>query len=194
MKLHGRTGDDGATHDPTSGRVRDEVAHRTQPTRPVTSCPAAALAQQYQPAVQAKRPDRKDVPARAASTHRGRAQAGHSLRLYTGQAQDIEEPSTPSQSMPTTGSRWSAHHADVLLQFLQLSSQSAPQGLLPLAVPVVGICDHAVAVEHPADVLLGPVPAGLLRPHQEHRRPARMWQQPMLRLSLTKPQPGFYQM
>ncbi len=35
--------------------------------------------------------------------------------------------------------------------------------------PVVGVCDHAVAVEHSADVLLRPVAAGLLRGQQEAR-------------------------
>jgi hypothetical protein len=36
--------------------------------------------------------------------------------------------------------------------------------------PVVGIRNHAVAVEHPADVLLRPVAAALLQAHQAARR------------------------
>ena len=38
--------------------------------------------------------------------------------------------------------------------------------------PVVGVRDHAVAVEDAADVLLGPVPAGKLPPQQAARPPA----------------------
>lgn len=37
--------------------------------------------------------------------------------------------------------------------------------------PVVGVCDHAVPVEHAADVLLGPVTTGLLGAHQECSSP-----------------------
>lgn len=36
-----------------------------------------------------------------------------------------------------------------------------------LLAPVVGVGDHAVAVEHPTDVLLRPVPVGQLAVHQE---------------------------
>ena len=48
------------------------------------------------------------------------------------------------------------------LSWLPACAHWGKQTRLKAGAPVVGVGDHAVAIEHAADVLLGPVPVGLL--------------------------------
>lgn len=64
---------------------------------------------------------------------------------------------------------------------MHLAARQAQAG-----APVVGVGDHAVAVEHARDVLLGPVPRGQLRPQQAQRSS-------MQRLSVQRVLPGCQQ-
>jgi len=59
------------------------------------------------------------------------------------------------------------HGSYTLSLFIGSLAHNAPR------LPVIGVGDHAVVVEHATDSLLGPVPIGLLHGHQVLGSPAR---------------------
>lgn len=62
----------------------------------------------------------------------------------------------------------------VILAHPEPNTSAIPGGpFIPTNTPVVGVCDHAVAVEDAADVLLRPVPTVVLLLHQVARRPVQ---------------------
>lgn len=142
-----------------------------------TSFVGDVLSQEYCAPVHAQSPDGKNVPARIFEGPGGGGKRwGHGSRQAGSKAQCVQILNNHTAPRPNSHRACDPNiaHPPPRTRHPEPNASATPrEPFIPTNAPVVCVCDHAVAVEHAADVLLRPVPAVVLLLQQVARRPVQ---------------------